>query len=535
MRLGRARGTAEKLLLWLGVLAGTTAVLVVLRSNLDKTHVALAFLLVVLGGSAAGGRVVGFVLAAAAFLLFNFLFLPPYNTLMIADARDWLVLVAFLVSGIVGAHLLDRAQERAEIARQRTIEVERLAALGAETLSAGRADEALDGIAEVIRGALGLSSTEVLVPRGAPPVFEPCARAGALEEMGTAHASSAESLAAWVAAHNAPAARRADGTTWVGTTRPTTGSGISEQWPEDIATPNNSVRALLIPLAVRGRTVGVLHLRKPDDILLDSPRQQFLSALAYYAALGVERVRLVAEAERSEAFRQADELKTALIATVSHDLRTPLTTIKALAHGLAQRGEPEARSIEEEADRLNRFVADLLDLSRLSTGGIPMRVELNSASDLVGAAVARVTGALNGRALRVVHDREAGGALLFGSFDFVQSLRVLVNVIENALKYAPPNEPVEIRTERVGDKLRFAVLDRGPGVPAGEESLIFTPFYRVAGARPDVGGAGLGLAIALGLATAQHGALTYAPRPGGGSIFSFEVPAAEPPAIEQSA
>lgn len=533
MSLGRTRGTAEKLLLWLGVLAGTTAVLLVLRSNLDKTHVALAFLLVVLGGSAAGGRIVGFVLAGAAFLLFNFLFLPPYNTLVIADARDWLVLVAFLVSGIVGAHLLDRAQERAEIARQRTIEVERLAALGAETLSAGRADEALDGIAEVIRGALGLSSSEVLVSRGAPPVFEPLARAGASEGAGSAHASSAESLAAWVAAHNAPAAQRADGTTWVGSTRPA--EGISEQWPEDIAAPNNSVRALLIPLVVRGRTVGVLHLRKAEDILLDPPRQQFLSALAYYAALGVERVRLVAEAERSEAFRQADELKTALIATVSHDLRTPLTTIKALAHGLAQRGEPEARSIEEEADRLNKFVADLLDLSRLSTGGMPMRVELNSASDLVGAAVARVTGALNGRELRVVHDREAGGALLFGTFDFVQSLRVLVNVIENALKYAPPNEPVEIRTERVGDKLVFSVLDRGPGVPAGEESLIFTPFYRVSSARPDAGGAGLGLAIALGLATAQHGALAYAPRPGGGSIFSFEVPAAEPPAIEQSA
>jgi two-component system sensor histidine kinase KdpD len=532
MSSGQARGTATRLLIWLGVLAGTTAILVVLRSNLDKTHVALAFLLVVLGGSAAGGRIVGFVLAAAAFLLFNFLFLPPYNTLVIADARDWLVLVAFLISGIVGAHLLDRAQERAEIARQRTTEVERLAALGAETLSAGRADEALEGIAEVIRGALGLSSTEVLVPQGAPPVFGPLARAGT-PETEAAHASGADSLAAWVAAHNAPAAQRADGTTWVGTTHAT--EGISEQWPEDISTPNNSVRALLIPLAVRGRTVGVLHLTKTEDILLDSPRQQFLSALAYYAALGVERVRLVAEAERSEAFRQADELKTALIATVSHDLRTPLTTIKALAHGLAQRGEPEARSIEEEADRLNKFVADLLDLSRLSTGGMPMRVELNSASDLVGAAVARVAGALNGRELRVVHDREAEGALLFGSFDFVQSLRVLVNVIENALKYAPPTEPVEIRIERVGDKLVFAVLDRGPGVPAGEESLIFTPFYRVAGARPDVGGAGLGLAIALGLATAQHGRLTYAPRPGGGSVFSFEVPAAEPPAIEQSA
>src|SRR6185295_3375501 len=114
------------------------------------------------------------------------------------------------------------------------------------------------------------------------------------------------------------------------------------------------------------------------------------SALSYYAALGVERVQLVAEAERAEAFRQADALKSALIAGVSHDLRTPLTTIKALAHPLGESGSPDALLLEEAADRLNRLVADLLDLSRLNAGAMPMRAEINAAEDLVGAAARQV-------------------------------------------------------------------------------------------------------------------------------------------------
>jgi two-component system sensor histidine kinase KdpD len=512
--------------LWLGALVVVTAVMVALRPRLDKAHITLGFLIVVLGASAAGGRALGVTLSGLAFLLFNFLFLVPYHTFVIANPLDWLVLAAFLTTGVVAAQLLNLAQERAEVARQRAVEVERLAALGAETLNAGRAEDALLGITEVIRSAMHVACCEILVPYEIPDELRAMARAGPCTEGGESRGEGAVkpgSLASWVAKNRTMAAERPDGTTWVG----------SVDHPEDLmswSSGGTSVRTLFVPLSVRNRAVGVLRIADAEPFTLDPNRGQFLSALSFYAALGVERVRLVAESERAEAFRQADALKTALIATVSHDLRTPLTTIKALAHDLAERGEPGAASIEEEADRLNRFVADLLDLSRIAANAIPLKLELNEAGDLVGAALRRISGTLDGRTIRVV--REQPEHLLYGTFDYVQSLRVLVNLLENALKYSSPSEQIELHVRRDAGRLRFTVADRGPGVPLGDVDLIFQPFYRRAGSVPDVGGAGLGLAIARGLAVAQHGTVHYEAREGAGSLFIFEIPAADAPAID---
>jgi len=222
--------------------------------------------------------------------------------------------------------------------------------------------------------------------------------------------------------------------------------------------------------------------------------------------------------------READRLKDALIASVSHDLRTPLTTIKALAHDLRESGDHRAVTIEEEADRLNRLVADLLDLSRLQAGGVHLHVELNAVDDLVGTLVQRVSGALGRRELQVMLDEN--GTLLLGRFDLAQSLRVLVNLVENAYKYAPAGTPIEVRAWRDGSFVALAVSDRGPGIPPDEQARIFEPFYRPPGRTPDVGGAGLGLAIARRLAEAQGGTLTYADRAGGGSVFTLRLPAA---------
>jgi two-component system, OmpR family, sensor histidine kinase KdpD len=258
---------------------------------------------------------------------------------------------------------------------------------------------------------------------------------------------------------------------------------------------------------------------------LDPERWRFVDALSYYAALALERVRLVTEAEHAEALREADRLKDALLASVSHDLRTPLTTIKALAHDIRSDGDERAVTIEEEADRLNRFVADLLDLSRLAGGALAVAPEINAAEDLVGAALQRASGALGGRGVAVSLD--PAEPLLLGRFDFVHALRVLVNLLENAHKYSPPGTAVEVAARRVGDGLELAVADRGPGVPPAERERIFEPFYRPAGSSPDVGGAGLGLSIARRLAEAQGGTLRYEAREGGGSRFVLRVPAAD--------
>jgi two-component system sensor histidine kinase KdpD len=516
------------LIRWLSVLAVVTAVMFVVRERLDKAHVALGFLMVVLGGSAAGGRVAGVGLALLAFLSFNFLFLRPYYTLSIDEPLDWLVLAAFLMTGVIAAQLLDRAQERAVVAQQRTLEVERLAALGAETLNAGRAEDALQGIATVIRSTIGVACCQVLTPLDGAMSLSLLAQSGVCDRGKTGAGRTGEpwGLDAWVAQKHAVAAERPDGTKWIGMVGQPDGR---LQWPPD----GTEMRTLFIPLMVRDRMVGVLCITHDEAFTLDPRTQQFLSALSYYAALGVERVLLVADAERAEAFRQADSLKSAVIAGLSHDLRTPLTSIKALAHTLRERGHVEAGAIEQEADRLNRLVADLLDLSRLNAGSMPMRPEVNAAEDLLGAAIQRVGGMMDYRRIVVIPSASArnGGAdmLLLGRFDFVQALRALVNLIENAHKYSPSGEAIDIHVRRAGDELQFLVMDRGVGVPVQERERIFEPFYRAPDAAPDVGGAGLGLAIAKGLAGQQGGDVRYEAREGGGSVFTLALPAVDAP------
>jgi two-component system sensor histidine kinase KdpD len=537
------------------------------RSSLDKAHVVLVYLLVVLGGSAAGGRVLGITLAGLAFLLFDLLFLPPYHTITVANPLDWLVLVAFLVTSIVATQLLSRAQERAAAAERHAAEVARLSALGAETLNAGRAEEALGAIAEVIRSTLDLDRCDVYVPTRAtarktvpdaaastpsPPDSEGgiCLRhlAAALRSgmdpesesdatVVTRGADSlSDSLVAWVVEHGHAAAERLDGTARIASRvdlRARTANGAT---PEDGALTEDAIaeleawhdavdtRALALPLQVRGRTVGVIRLASTNGLTLRPDQRQFLSALAYYAALGVDRVRLTAEAERAEALRETDRLRNAFLASVSHDIRTPLTSIKALANAIAASDEPRAQIIEEEADRLNRFVTDLLDMSRLSGGALPVRTEIETAEDVVGAALERVRTVLGDRRVRI--SEAPDGGVLVGHFDFVHTLHILANLLENSHKYSPPGAAIELSVARTGFMLRFTVADRGPGIPEEERERIFEPFYRGAARASDAGGAGLGLAIARGLAEAQGGSLAHEPRAGGGSVFILELPAA---------
>lgn len=321
-------------LLWLGVFVAVTAALLALRPHLNQAHVALTYLLVVQGASAHRGRALGLTIAAIAFLAFDFFFLLPYGTFVVAKQIDWLVLVAFLLTSVVAAQLFDRARARAELARQVAI-------------------------------------------------------------------------------------------------------------------------------------------------------------------------------------------KDAVLATMSHDLRTPLTTIKATAHDLAADGDERAMLIEEEAERLSVLVTDMLDLSRLNSGASGLTPEPNEAEDLLGAALQRIAGAVNGHRIRVsLHE---GEPLLFGRFDFTQTLRALVNLIENAAKYAPAETPIEISVRREPEWLAFSVLDRGPGVPESERERIFEPYYR-----------GLGLSIARAVAEAQGGSLRYQERSGGGSVFTLRVPAVNVPDIASS-
>lgn len=564
---------------WTGALVALTAGMVAMRPHLDKAHVVLGYLLVVLGASAAAGARFGLAVAGLAFLAFDLLFLPPYYTFVVANPLDWLILATFLIVSAVAAQLLARSQATAAEATARTRELDHLAALGAETLGAAGANEALAAIAAVVREALDVDTCEVYRREAdgdlrlavttvsgdrvaaAPPLPD-----GLLRWLQQGERSALELVDGTVRLPGAPghgdpgrestgvgagASALSSGASGTGTgaqlaalryvvrddaapsflrwsAASPAGTGPKRRDAVTADDGSTAARALLLPLVARGQPVGMLRVLDGQGLALSSTQARLLVAMAYYAALALERARLVESAERAEAERRLEALRSALLTAVSHDLRTPLTTIKALAHELTQ-GAPRERAavIEAEADWMNALVGDLLDLSRIQAGAVQADVAVNTADDLVGVALQRAAGALHAHPVEV---ELASDPLLAGRFDLTQTIRVLVNLLENAAKYAPAGSPITVRVHRDDAWFVVDVLDRGPGVPEAERARIFEPFYRPAGTAPDVRGTGLGLSIARGLSEAQGGRLTYAPRLGGGAAFSLAVPAADVPA-----
>jgi Osmosensitive K+ channel histidine kinase len=284
-------------------------------------------------------------------------------------------------------------------------------------------------------------------------------------------------------------------------------------------------RVVLLPLRAEARMVGAIAAFATEPFMLDVARGRLLAAFGFYAALGLERARLMAAAAQSARLREMQRARDEIFASVSHDLRTPLTTIKALAQNELGDGHAAAVRIVEQVDRLARMVGDLLDTSRLRTGGIVLHPVINTAEDLIGAAFRRAEGLRNGRKLSASFDLEAPA--LAGLFDFVQTLRALGNLIDNGLRHSPAGGVVEVRCTRAGDSLVFSVADRGPGVAVEERQRIFDAFYRPADAVADTGHAGPGLAIARSLAQVQGGDVSFRPREGGGSVFELRLPAAD--------
>jgi two-component system sensor histidine kinase KdpD len=509
---------------WIGVLVLATLILYRLRASLEQAHVVLIYLLIVLGGTAFGGRVLGFGLAVAGFVLIDYFFQSPYDRLTVSSSLDWFVLIAFLTAAGVATMLLGRAHRAAARAQRHAAEVARLSRIGSELLSAGAADEALLAITDAVRETLGAATCivfavhddgqpERLALRGNEPDIDQT-RVHDVAVSGQEMLVLSDGRIARLPPRSSDEEPGPDGT-----------------WP-DALKRSAGAQSLWMPLSARGRIVGVLVALSESGLDLEEAPRRFAHALRFYAALAVERVRLVAAAEHAAALRETDRLRNALLASVSHDLRTPLTTIKALAQDSERQRDLDralhnVRVIEEHADRLARVVSNLLDVTRLRANTLPVHPEFNTAEDLIGAVTRQVAGVLGRHPLeRRVEERDG---VLAGCFDFVQSLRILTNLVENAARYSPPDAPITLSAHRDGESLVLAVADRGAGIPIPERTRIFEPFYRSPAAAPDVGGTGLGLYIARALAEAQGGTLTYAPRMPSGSVFTLRVPALEAP------
>jgi two-component system sensor histidine kinase KdpD len=287
-------------------------------------------------------------------------------------------------------------------------------------------------------------------------------------------------------------------------------------------------QAAYIPLTTEGRVLGVLYLRLRQDQQVTAEEQRVVESLANHAAVVLERDRLARAETQARSLAEADRLKTALLSMVSHDFRSPLASIKASASALlpgaapmdAQTQRELLMGIEQEADRLNRMVGNILALSRLEADAWRPQCEATAPAEIVGAAL-QAFGPEQNRRVRVTLDPTLAEVWL----DPVQIVQVLHNLVDNALKYSPADQPVELVMSRQQDRLVVEVLDRGPGLPPGDEERIFERFYR----SPDlqesaVPGVGIGLAVCRGLVEAHGGELTARNREGGGAVFRFTLP-----------
>jgi two-component system sensor histidine kinase KdpD len=290
-----------------------------------------------------------------------------------------------------------------------------------------------------------------------------------------------------------------------------------------------SSASLYIPLLASGGIVGVLGLKpRAKDQFESIQQRRRIDTFAARMALALERAMLAEQTERARRDVEAEQLRSTLLSSVSHDLRTPLAVITGSASTLLQ--APEAmdaatrqeltKNILDEAERLNRLIRNLLDMTRLESGAVKVQKEPQSCEEVVGAALHRLESRMAGRDVRV----DIPADLPLVPFDPVLIEQVMINLLENALKYS--DGAIEIRASKGHTEVLIEVSDRGPGIPEGQESRIFEKFQRAAGERGP-GGVGLGLTICRAIVAAHGGRIWAKNREGGGATLTFALPIEE--------
>jgi two-component system sensor histidine kinase KdpD len=457
----------RRMLAWILAIAAPpllTVVLANVRGTLTLPSDLLIYLMVVVVTAALGGFVPAFVGAISGFLLANWYFTPPYHALTISAGENVLALVIFLFVGGVVSLLVATASRRTAEAAQARAEAETLAALSG-TVAAS--DDPLPQLVGQLLMAFDADGVAVLSSVADGESWQVLASAGNLVP-----------------------------------TRPD---------DADVILPLHGTEVLV----VRGPHLG------DDD-------REVLRAFAGQVALAVQQRELKADAERAVGLAEANELRTALLAAVSHDLRTPLSSIKASVSSLLQRDvdfTPSAthellETIDEGADRLNHLIGNLLDMSRLQTGALQLVMRDVGFEEVVPVALAGLT-----QADRL--DIDVDETLPRVRADAALLERAIANVVENAIAWSPPDAPVRVEACAAQQRVDLHVVDRGPGIPPAERENVFRPFQRL-GDRSNGSGVGLGLAVARGFVEAMGGEIVIDDTPGGGVTMVISLPAAAP-------
>lgn len=451
---------------------GVTVVLLIFRDGLQIATVALLYLLPVGACAALWGLGPGIISALMSFFLLNYFFLPPYGTLIVHKSQDILVLFVFLVLTVSISQLVGSMTRSLAIAQDREHEISRLYELSLAFSKLHREKDILNTLALHTHESIQADQVEVFTESNPQPGLIRIPENGSYEE--------------------------------------------SPFGPPTIVVPLQGNQRLLGEIRVwrAGRPVN------PSE-------ERLLQTFARQGVLALERARLVANENRARLLEESDRMKSALLASVSHELRTPLATITGALSSLVDNelvlDEAARQSLietaSEEADRLNRLVGNLLDMTRLEAGAMHISLEARDIQDVIGSALEELRSQLRERTVKV--DLPAGLSLV--NMDFVLIERVLVNIIDNANKYSPPDTPIEIRARAINGFLEVKIADHGMGIPPEDLQQVFEKFYRVK--RPNsVGGTGLGLSICKGIIQAHGGAIAAENRPGGGTIIAISLP-----------
>ena len=501
----------------LALTALVTAAIGIVRQSANVANISILYLLAVLVTAVAFGSLPAVFASVAAFVAFDFFFVEPTHHFTVSNTEEWVALAVLLVTGVITGQLAAALRQRAREAERREREAVVLYDV-VRLMQAPDLREALTAVAERLRDELELAAVIVDFGPEAPLALQ--AEAGDPDALQLARLPRLPPVQILSQA-TAPASSRSGPLgRWIRVVPPLS---------QTVAHAEREDRLRKIPIDLQSDQIGHLILvRRPDARSLSSADDRLLLAVANQLGLTVERVRLREVATEAEILQRTDELKSALLNAVSHDLKTPLASIVASAGSLLQEDvawtdeerREFARAIEEEAGYLNRLVGNLLDLSRIEAGSLRPDKDWYDLSALVDDVLGRLRPVTEQHPIVV----DVPDDLPPVPLDYLEIGDVLFNLIENATKYTPPGTEIRVSARQNAEEVRLEVADRGPGIPPQNIRRLFEPFYRAKGPESRPTGMGLGLAVAKGLVEAHGGRIWAENAPEGGARFVFALP-----------